>query len=490
MNRSATPPFGRLAGLVVPLAILATASPAHAGKLAVRWMSEDKKAYSEAGELSFVVDAHDESGPAEQLDKKTWGMSWGTKVLQTTSTVTRYRTSGIATSVLFLLPSTGTFVGRDEPDAGKDRSNTPLFWALDGLKSLQTSLDDNDSLAIGCYDEARAEPTKLYSGLVKGAASKPLAADTVIGQCALSGGAGVPIARLDTLLGGAVKNWAGLSKNQDAQRLVVVIVADGNSREPVKEGWWKGLAGASESRWLELYVIGLEDGGDINNLQALGKGGVLFTVPTRRNLSSELGKLEPWLTGNHLYAVKYQLDDPIRSKNAEVVLTVDDGKASWKSDPWFAGALEPRHSWLKTVLLIAVIGVSLVFVALLIRYIVQALVARRRRREEEEARRASQSYDGPSRGRLIVREGPAANLTFHLVDDVTYVGRSPDNHVSLPDGSVGKRHCAITIKDKSFQVEDLQSVNGVFVNGQKVLKAYLKDGDSIRLGSSEMQFRL
>jgi pSer/pThr/pTyr-binding forkhead associated (FHA) protein len=142
------------------------------------------------------------------------------------------------------------------------------------------------------------------------------------------------------------------------------------------------------------------------------------------------------------------------------------------------------------VILVAVILVSLVFLVLLVRFILQALAARRHRREEEEARNASQSYSGPSRGRLIVREGPAANLTFHLVEDVTYVGRSPDNHVSLPDSSVGKRHCSISIRDRSFQVEDLQSVNGVFVNGQKVLKAFLKDGDSIRLGSSEMQFRL
>jgi pSer/pThr/pTyr-binding forkhead associated (FHA) protein len=141
---------------------------------------------------------------------------------------------------------------------------------------------------------------------------------------------------------------------------------------------------------------------------------------------------------------------------------------------------------------ILVVGslVGIVLVVVVIRLVMLLMASRRRSRDEEAARRAAQANEGPSRGHLLVREGPCAGQTFHLVGEVTYMGRSPDNHVSLSDGSVGKRHCSITIKDRSFQVEDLQSVNGVFLNGQRVLKAFLKDGDSIRLGSSEMQFRL
>jgi S-DNA-T family DNA segregation ATPase FtsK/SpoIIIE len=73
---------------------------------------------------------------------------------------------------------------------------------------------------------------------------------------------------------------------------------------------------------------------------------------------------------------------------------------------------------------------------------------------------------------------------------MSYIGRSPDNHVSVPDPTVSKRHCSIAIRDRTYVIEDLQSVAGVFVNGQKVVKAHLKDGDSIRLGETEMQFRI
>lgn len=476
-------PARRLASGLVAAALMLAAVPASA-RLTVRAI--DVGAYPEKSTLSFLVDARDEAGPLEGLNKAEWGLLYGDKALKVATTVEGYRAKDVVTSILFLVPATPIFTGSDEPDVAKDRASTPLRYVLEGLQSLKTSIDDKDYLAIGCYDGGKADPVRLSDGVKKAASvTVPTDVAAVIGRC-VSGTSGTP--RLQTLLAGAVKQW--MAKKSEAQRYVVVLISDGNSTEPVSPTWFKSLLGDSDNRWLELYVVGLEDGGDLNNLQALGAGGIASTVPVRQNLPTELSKLGPWVAGAGVYGVSYVLDDPIRSKGAELVLTTALGKTADRSDPASVGRLEPKRSWVGIVILVAVILVSLVFLVLLVRFILQALAARRHRREEEEERNASQSYSGPSRGRLIVREGPAANLTFHLVEDVTYVGRSPDNHVSLPDSSVGKRHCSISIRDRSFQVEDLQSVNGVFVNGQKVLKAFLKDGDSIRLGSSEMQFRL
>jgi hypothetical protein len=482
MNR--IPLAGRLA--VVALSLVVSA-PALAAKLTVR--SFDSTAYAEKSTLAFLVDARDEAGPVEGLGKADWGLEFGEKVLKVAASAEGYRAREAVTSILFLVPATANFVGRDEPDAAKDRSRTPLRYVLDGLQSLKTSIDDKDFLAVGCYDETRADPVRLSDG-VKKAASVTLPSDAQAAgdRCAFGGGQAGAAARLPTLLAGAIKQW--MAKKAEAQRFVVVLVSDGASSEPVNAAWAKGLLGDTEGRWLELYVVGLEDGGDLNNLQALGSAGVSSTVPVRQNLPSELAKLGPWIGGAGVYAVSYTLDDPIRSKSAELVLTAGQGKTALRSDPAPVGKLEPKTSWLKTVLLVAVVLVVLVIVVLVIRFVVQGAAARRRRREEEEARRKTEQYDGPSRGRLQVREGPAQNQTFHLVDDVTYIGRSNENHVTLQDPSLSKRHCSITIRDRSYQLEDLQSVNGVIVNGQKIVKVFLKDGDSIRLGGSEMQFRL
>lgn len=477
---------GRLAVVAAAVLLLAPGA-ARAAKLTVR--AYDTTAYAEKSTLSFLVDARDEAGPVEGLAKGDWGLEYGDKVLKVGSNAEGYRAREAVTSILLLIPATANFVGRDEPDAAKDRSRTPLRYVLDGLASLKTSVDDKDYLAVGCYDETRADPVRLSDGVKKAASvTLPNDAQAVADRCAFGGGAAGAAARLPTLLAGAVKQW--MAKKAEAQRFVVVLVTDGASSEPVNPAWAKGLLGDAEGRWLELYVVGLEDGGDLNNLQALGSAGISSTVPVRQNLPSELAKLGPWVAGAGVYAVTYILDDPIRSKGAELVLTAGQGKSALRSDPAPVGKLEPKTSWLKTVLLVAVVLVVIVIVVLLVRFIVQGAAERRRRREEEEARRKNEQYDGPSRGRLQVREGPAQNQTFHLVDDVTYIGRSNENHVTLPDPSLSKRHCSITIRDRSYQLEDLQSVNGVIVNGQKVVKVFLKDGDSIRLGGSEMQFRL
>jgi hypothetical protein len=469
------------ASLIV-LAVACVGSPALA-RLVVR--SYDTSSYPEKGILSFVVDARDEGGPLEGLARGDWGLQYGEAALKVSAAAEGYRAKEIVTSILFLVPATPTFSGSDEPDVAKDRASTPLRYVLEGLQTLKTQVDDKDFLAIGCYDGAKADPVRLSDGVKKaGTVTVPTDVQAVTGRC--STGGGTP--RLQTLLAQAVKQW--IAKKADAQRFVVVLVADGNSSEAVSPTWWKGLLGDSENRWLELYVVGLEDGGDLGNLTALGQGGVSSTVPVRQNLPSELAKLGPWVSGSGVYAVTYVLDDPVRSKNAELVLVAGAGKSVQRSDPASVGRLEPKRSWVGVVILVVGSLVGIVLVVVVIRLVMLLMASRRRSRDEEAARRAAQANEGPSRGHLLVREGPCAGQTFHLVGEVTYMGRSPDNHVSLSDGSVGKRHCSITIKDRSFQVEDLQSVNGVFLNGQRVLKAFLKDGDSIRLGSSEMQFRL
>jgi hypothetical protein len=194
--------------------------------------------------------------------------------------------------------------------------------------------------------------------------------------------------------------------------------------------------------------------------------------------------------GTGLYKVGYVVKEGIQGSNVEFAVAARDSRGTFRSDAVPMGQLQRKSSWIRVVVLVAAILVGLAFLVLLVRFVVSAVAARRRRRAEEDAARASQRYDGPSRGRLLVRDGPAAGATFHLVEDVTYMGRSPDNHVVLADPSVGKRHASIRIHERTYQLEDLQSVNGVFVNGQKVLKVHLKDGDSIRLGGSEMQFKV
>ncbi len=64
------------------------------------------------------------------------------------------------------------------------------------------------------------------------------------------------------------------------------------------------------------------------------------------------------------------------------------------------------------------------------------------------------------------------------------VGRSSDLDMVLVEELVSRRHASITTKDGSVTIEDLGSTNGTFVNGERVQKATLKEGDRVLIGTS------
>lgn len=68
------------------------------------------------------------------------------------------------------------------------------------------------------------------------------------------------------------------------------------------------------------------------------------------------------------------------------------------------------------------------------------------------------------------------------------LGRDAGADIRIPDESVSGRHAQIVCEDGRWKVVNLMSVNGSFVNGRKVLSAYLKTTDKIRLGNVELAF--
>jgi pSer/pThr/pTyr-binding forkhead associated (FHA) protein len=63
------------------------------------------------------------------------------------------------------------------------------------------------------------------------------------------------------------------------------------------------------------------------------------------------------------------------------------------------------------------------------------------------------------------------------------VGRHTEADIRLPMPDVSRRHCRLQFIDGGWQVIDLNSLNGVQVNGEPVLQAPLGEGDRLRIGS-------
>ncbi|HEY1813127.1 MAG TPA: FHA domain-containing protein [Kofleriaceae bacterium] len=85
--------------------------------------------------------------------------------------------------------------------------------------------------------------------------------------------------------------------------------------------------------------------------------------------------------------------------------------------------------------------------------------------------------------------GPMANQTLPLTDNVTTIGSVAGNTVVLADPAVSRKHAGIRRVESDYELADLGSTNGVYVNGQKVPKKTLEPGDIIRVGNTEAVFK-
>jgi pSer/pThr/pTyr-binding forkhead associated (FHA) protein len=81
--------------------------------------------------------------------------------------------------------------------------------------------------------------------------------------------------------------------------------------------------------------------------------------------------------------------------------------------------------------------------------------------------------------RLVLQPSGAA-VTVDRPD--VLVGRHTEADIRLPLPDVSRRHCRLLFVEGCWQVVDLKSLNGIFVNGEPVLQAPLEQGDLLRIG--------
>jgi len=85
--------------------------------------------------------------------------------------------------------------------------------------------------------------------------------------------------------------------------------------------------------------------------------------------------------------------------------------------------------------------------------------------------------------------GPMANQTLALSEEVTTIGSVAGNTVVLADPAVSRKHAGIRKVNGAYELADLGSTNGIYVNGHKVPKKTLEPGDIIRVGNTEAVFK-
>jgi FHA domain-containing protein len=96
---------------------------------------------------------------------------------------------------------------------------------------------------------------------------------------------------------------------------------------------------------------------------------------------------------------------------------------------------------------------------------------------------------GMKKAALEFVSGPMAGRTLDLDGPVTTIGSAPGSTVTLADPGVSRKHAGIRKTAGEYELADLGSTNGVYVNGEKVAKRRLQLGDVIRIGTTEMVFK-
>ena len=94
----------------------------------------------------------------------------------------------------------------------------------------------------------------------------------------------------------------------------------------------------------------------------------------------------------------------------------------------------------------------------------------------------------PGTALLVVQRGPNAGSRYVLETDLTTAGRHPDADVFLDDVTVSRRHAEFRRDAEGFRVVDVGSLNGTYVNRQRIDDALLSGGDEVQIGKYRLLY--
>ncbi len=92
-------------------------------------------------------------------------------------------------------------------------------------------------------------------------------------------------------------------------------------------------------------------------------------------------------------------------------------------------------------------------------------------------------------GQMVVTRGATAGARYALEAPETSIGRHPDSGIFLDDVTVSRRHAkVITESEGQYVIEDVGSLNGTYVDGERVERLALREGAQIQIGKFRLVF--
>jgi len=95
---------------------------------------------------------------------------------------------------------------------------------------------------------------------------------------------------------------------------------------------------------------------------------------------------------------------------------------------------------------------------------------------------------GPTPFSLYLAQGPGSPRNFTLDREEVVLGRSSEADIQVDSTDLSRKHLALRREHGQYTVFDLDSRNGVYLNGVKIHSAVLHEGDNLQLGSVVLVF--
>ena len=89
---------------------------------------------------------------------------------------------------------------------------------------------------------------------------------------------------------------------------------------------------------------------------------------------------------------------------------------------------------------------------------------------------------------LVVQRGPSAGSRFLLDSDEVAAGRHPDSDIFLDDVTVSRRHAVFRRTPQGYVVADVGSLNGTYVNRDRIDEVLLSGGDEVQIGKYRLVY--
>ncbi len=103
------------------------------------------------------------------------------------------------------------------------------------------------------------------------------------------------------------------------------------------------------------------------------------------------------------------------------------------------------------------------------------------------------SDESPTLAWLVVLNPPRRGKLYRIKKSGLTIGRAEDNDIVLDDETVSRHHARLLVESgigrPQVYIQDLASVNGVFVNGERIVRRLLEDEDRIAIGGTLLAFK-